>query len=120
MEKLTPVCPPLRNILHSHEVYTKPCQTSKMKLFAEIIKVFQLLIIYAKSSILDVRLNTPLHHFLKQFELYTTLGYPNILGPKNCSYKSTKFARLFHLFTTFQQKIISKNLNVINFTLVIF
>ena len=38
------------------EAYSEPSQTSKMELFARIIKGFQLLTIFIKSSILDIRL----------------------------------------------------------------
>ena len=36
------------------EEYSESCQTSKMELFAKILNGFQLLTIFAKSSILDV------------------------------------------------------------------
>ena len=38
----------------SSEAYSEPCQTSKMVNFAKIYKVFQLLTIFAKCSVLDV------------------------------------------------------------------
>ena len=44
----------LKKHFMNHELYTMPCKTSEMKLFVEIVKVFQPLVIYAKSSILDV------------------------------------------------------------------
>ena len=34
--------------------YSEPCQTSKTEFFAEIVHVWRLLVIFAKSSILDV------------------------------------------------------------------
>ena len=40
--------------LYSAEAYSGPCQASKTKLFVKIINDFQLLTIFAKSSILDV------------------------------------------------------------------
>ena len=37
------------------EAYSKPCQTSKMEVFAKIMNGFSFLVIFAKSSILDVQ-----------------------------------------------------------------
>ena len=36
------------------EAYSEPCQTSEAKLFEEIVKVWKLVVIFVKSSILDV------------------------------------------------------------------
>ena len=41
------------NLLLITETYSEPSQTSKMKLFMEINKGFQALIVFAKSLILD-------------------------------------------------------------------
>ena len=38
----------------STEAYSDPCQTCKIEVFAEIVNGFQLLTIYAESSILDI------------------------------------------------------------------
>ena len=45
------------------EAYSEPCQTSKMELFATIVKSFQPISIFSKNSILDIWqvLNEPLH-----------------------------------------------------------
>ena len=43
------------------EAYLEPSQTSDMKLFKKIASGFKPFLIFAKSSILDIRLNTPLH-----------------------------------------------------------
>ena len=40
------------------EAYSEPGQTSKMELFAKIVRGFQPLIFYAKSSVLDVSLGS--------------------------------------------------------------
>ena len=39
-------------------MYSEPSQTSMMKPFTKIVKIFQLLTIFAKSSILDFRLGS--------------------------------------------------------------
>ena len=43
----------LFSMLHA-EVYSEPCQISKIKLFVKIVNGFQQLTIFAKSSTLDV------------------------------------------------------------------
>ena len=43
-------------IVWTAEVYSEPSRTSTMELFAQIVEGFQLLAIFIKSSILDVRL----------------------------------------------------------------
>ena len=44
--------------LQNSGTYSEPNETSKMKLFANIVNSVQLLTIFAKSSILDVRLDS--------------------------------------------------------------
>ena len=46
----------LFRIMQIAEVYSEPSQTSTMELFAKIVKGFQVLTIFLKSSILDIRL----------------------------------------------------------------
>ena len=43
---------------NSQEGYLEPSQTSKIKLFAEMVRNFQLLTIFEKISILDLRLRS--------------------------------------------------------------
>ena len=47
----------LFRIIRIAEVYSEPSRTSTMELFPKIIKGFQLLIIFIKSSILDIRMD---------------------------------------------------------------
>ena len=46
----------LLRIIRTAEVYPEPGQTSMIEPFAKIVKGFQLLTIFIKSSILDIRL----------------------------------------------------------------
>ena len=46
------------NFVSITEVYSEPCKTSKMGLFAKTINGFQLLTIFVKNSILDVWLGS--------------------------------------------------------------
>ena len=46
----------LFQIIWTAELYSEPSRTSTMKLFAKIVKDFQLLTIFIKSIILDIRL----------------------------------------------------------------
>ena len=48
----------LFRIVRTAEVYSRPSRTSTMELFAQIVKDFQLLTIFIKSSILDIRLGS--------------------------------------------------------------
>ena len=47
----------LFRIIRIAEVYSEPSRISTMELFAKIVKGFQLLIIFIKSSILDIRMD---------------------------------------------------------------
>ena len=47
----------LFRIIRIAEVYSEPSRTFTMELFAKIVKGFQLLIIFIKSSILDIRMD---------------------------------------------------------------
>ena len=51
----------------SKETYSGPSRTSKMDLFVKIVNSFQLVTIFAKSSILDVQLGFEYVSELKQF-----------------------------------------------------
>ena len=46
----------LFRIIRTAEVYSESSRTSTMELFAKIVKSFQLLTIFIKSSIFDIRL----------------------------------------------------------------
>ena len=46
----------LFGIIRTAEVYSEPSRTSTTELFAKIVKGFQLLTIFIKTSILDTRL----------------------------------------------------------------
>ena len=41
-------------IIYLWETYSKPCETDEMELFTKTIKSFQLLTIFAESTILDI------------------------------------------------------------------